>query len=60
MKIPHHDMIRAARDAFEIHCNTGLNEVLVPCNSGVPVTRQMLDELRAGDVYMKMAWRPKR
>jgi len=21
--------------------------------------RQMLDELRAGDVYMKMAWRPK-
>ena len=22
--------------------------------------RQMLDELRAGDVYMKMAWRPRR
>jgi len=21
--------------------------------------RQMLDELRAGDIYMKMAWRPK-
>ncbi len=21
--------------------------------------RQMLDELRAGDVYMKMAWRPR-
>ncbi|MEL6959483.1 MAG: YdeI/OmpD-associated family protein [Pseudomonadota bacterium] len=21
---------------------------------------QMLDELRAGDVYMKMAWRPRR
>ena len=22
--------------------------------------RQMLDELKAGDVYMKMAWRPRR
>ena len=22
--------------------------------------RQMLDELRAGDVYMKMVWRPRR
>ncbi|WP_085897812.1 YdeI/OmpD-associated family protein [Limimaricola soesokkakensis] len=22
--------------------------------------RQMLDELRAGDLYMKMPWRPKR
>lgn len=22
--------------------------------------QQMLDELRAGDIYMKMAWRPRR
>ena len=22
--------------------------------------RQMIDELKAGDVYMKMAWRPRR
>ena len=28
--------------------------------TGAKRLAQMLDELRAGDVYMKMAWRPKR
>lgn len=43
MKIPHNEMIMAAREAFEIQCKTGASEILVPCDHGVPITRQMFD-----------------
>lgn len=46
MKIPLQAMRSAAREAFQIHCRTGVTEVLVPCNSGVPITRQLLEDAR--------------
>ena len=56
MKIPLQAMRSAARDAFEIHCRTGVSEVLVPCNSGVPVTRQMLDDARIPEREIDDFW----
>lgn len=56
MKIPHYEIIKAAREAFEIQCNTGASEVLVPRNSGVPVTRQMFDDARIPERFTNDFW----
>ncbi|MCK0148979.1 YdeI/OmpD-associated family protein [Marivita sp. S6314] len=75
MKRPPHPMPDFVRDALEDHGlaaqydarpwyqrNDYLGWIMRAKRADTRQKRlaQMLDELRAGDVYMKMAWRPRR